>query len=80
MSDLKLNAMDKGITDLAKAVTASETVWKSFQMDPNTYAKKHGYGVSLSDSQVGKIKDTSYADAKVELTSLDLTSLDAKLW
>jgi histidine ammonia-lyase len=79
MSDLQLNNMSKGITDLAKNVTTSETVWKSFQMDPITYAKKNGYSVTLDATAVSKIRGTSYANAKTLLTSTDLSS-SSSLW
>lgn len=79
MSDLQVGDMGKGITDLAKEVTANERAWKSFQMDPNAYAKKYGYSVSLDATAVSKIKSTSYADAKAALDSPGLIST-AGLW
>ena len=79
MSGLRLNDSGKGITELAQDVTTNTTVWKSFQMDPNAYAKKHGYAVSLDATAVSKIKSTSYADAKAALVSMDLHT-SAGLW
>jgi hypothetical protein len=69
----------KGITELAKEVTASESVWGTFQKDPNGYAKKHGYAVVMDATAVSKIKSTSYEDAKAQLASTDLMST-AGLW
>ena len=69
-----------GITALATKVTASENEWNVFKKDPQGYAVRNGFTVSLDKSAIDKIKSTSYADAKAKLTSLDLVSLDAKLW
>jgi hypothetical protein len=72
----ELRDMSKGITDLAKEVTANQTTWATFQKDPRAYAaswaKKNNTVISLDDTAVTKIKNTSYADAKAKLTSTDL--------
>jgi len=79
----ELRDMSKGITDLAKEVTANKTTWATFQKDPKAYAaswaKKNNTVISLDDTAVTKIKNTSYADAKAKLASTDLISA-ARYW
>ena len=73
----------KGITDLAKEVTASETVWATFKKDPRTYAanwaKKNNTVITLDDTAVTKIKGTTYAEAVYKFPRVDLNSTSG-LW
>jgi hypothetical protein len=68
------------IVALAKEVTASDTTWAEFQKDPNAYAKKHGYKLTFTASQVDKIRQTTRPEAIYILsTTTDLNSTSG-LW
>jgi hypothetical protein len=76
---VELRDMSKGIAQLAAYVTSSESLWTTFQKDPAGFAARNGYAVTLDQTAINKIRDTTYADAKAKLGVVDLNST-AGLW
>jgi hypothetical protein len=66
-------------TVLAKEVTASDAAWAEFQANPRAYLTKHNYKLTLTDSQVAKIKETTRAQATYILSTSDLSTASG-LW